>query len=510
MRILIANRGEIAVRIMRTCKMLGFETIAIYSEVDKDKPFVAMADYAECIGEANPADTYLNMEKIVNVAKKLKADAIHPGYGFLSENENFAQLVQDNGIIFIGPSPDAIKKMGDKLEAREIAKIAGAPIVPGSESPISSVEEAIEIAKKIGFPILIKAAAGGGGKGMRIVYEEGELESAIRGAKNEAKFAFGDDRVYIEKYVEEPHHIEVQIIADKFGNVVALGERECSIQRRHQKVIEETPSPIVTPELRQKLFESAIKISKAVNYENAGTVEFIVDKNRNFYFLEMNTRLQVEHPITEMVTGIDIVAEQIKVAFGNRLSFSQEDIKPRGHAIECRIYAEDPLNNFLPSTGKITEIRQPSGPWVRVDAGIEAGNEITIHYDPMISKLVTWGKDRMEAIERMKVALSEYKIYGVKTTIPFCLWVMKNEHFRQGKYDTHFIKNYFNSGELKKELELSTDGTISTEIAAAIASGILSLERKNQISTLISSQSKPRTSKGNTSRWKLRRYDTFR
>ncbi|MEN3039009.1 MAG: ATP-grasp domain-containing protein, partial [Candidatus Kryptonium sp.] len=423
---------------------------------------------------------------------------------------NFAQLVQDNGIIFIGPSPDAIKKMGDKLEAREIAKIAGAPIVPGSESPISSVEEALEIAKKIGFPILIKAAAGGGGKGMRIVYEEGELESAIRGAKNEAKFAFGDDRVYIEKYVEEPHHIEVQIIADKFGNVVALGERECSIQRRHQKVIEETPSPIVTPELRQKLFESAIKISKAVNYENAGTVEFIVDKNRNFYFLEMNTRLQVEHPITEMVTGIDIVAEQIKVAFGNRLSFSQEDIKPRGHAIECRIYAEDPLNNFLPSTGKITEIRQPSGPWVRVDAGIEAGNEITIHYDPMISKLVTWGKDRMEAIERMKVALSEYKIYGVKTTIPFCLWVMKNEHFRQGKYDTHFIKNYFNSGELKKELELSTDGAISTEIAAAIASGILSLERKNQISTLISSQSKPRTSKGNTSRWKLRRYDTFR
>lgn len=510
MRILIANRGEIAVRVMRTCKMLGFETIAVYSEVDKDKPFVAMADYAECIGEANPADTYLNMEKIVNAAKKLRADAIHPGYGFLSENEDFAKLVQDNGIIFIGPSPDAIKKMGDKLEAREIAKIAGAPIVPGSESPISSVEEAVEIAKKIGFPILIKAAAGGGGKGMRIVYEESELESAIRGAKNEAKFAFGDDRVYIEKYVEEPHHIEVQIIADKFGNVVALGERECSIQRRHQKVIEETPSPIVTPELRQKLFESAIKISKAVNYENAGTVEFIVDKNRNFYFLEMNTRLQVEHPITEMVTGIDIVAEQIKVAFGNKLSFSQEDIKPRGHAIECRIYAEDPLNNFLPSTGKITEIKQPSGPWVRVDAGIEAGNEITIHYDPMISKLVTWGKDRIEAIERMKVALSEYKIYGVKTTIPFCLWVMKNEFFRQGKYDTHFIKNHFNPAELKKELEISTDGSISTEIAAAIASGILNLERKPQTFAPTTSPSKSRDLKRNINRWKLKRYEAFR
>ncbi|MCS7230220.1 MAG: acetyl-CoA carboxylase biotin carboxylase subunit [Candidatus Kryptonium sp.] len=510
MRILIANRGEIAVRVMRTCKMLGFETIAVYSEVDKDKPFVAMADYAECIGEANPADTYLNMEKIVNVAKKLRADAIHPGYGFLSENEDFAKLVQDNGIIFIGPSPDAIKKMGDKLEAREIAKIAGAPIVPGSESPISSVEEAVEIAKKIGFPILIKAAAGGGGKGMRIVYEESELESAIRGAKNEAKFAFGDDRVYIEKYVEEPHHIEVQIIADKFGNVVALGERECSIQRRHQKVIEETPSPIVTPELRQKLFESAIKISKAVNYENAGTVEFIVDKNRNFYFLEMNTRLQVEHPITEMVTGIDIVAEQIKVAFGNKLSFSQEDIKPRGHAIECRIYAEDPLNNFLPSTGKITEIKQPSGPWVRVDAGIEAGNEITIHYDPMISKLVTWGKDRIEAIERMKVALSEYKIYGVKTTIPFCLWVMKNEFFRQGKYDTHFIKNHFNPAEMKKELEISTDGSISTEIAAAIASGILNLERKPQTFAPTTSPSKSRDLKRSVNRWKLKRYEAFR
>ena len=508
MRILIANRGEIAVRIMRTCKMLGFETIAVYSEVDKDKPFVAMADYAECIGEANPAETYLNMEKIVKVAKSLKADAIHPGYGFLSENEEFAKLVNDNGIIFIGPSPEAIKKMGDKLEAREIAKKVGVPIVPGSENPISNVDEAIEIANEIGFPILIKAAAGGGGKGMRIVHEEEELESAIRAAKNEAMFAFGDDRVYIEKYVEEPHHVEVQILADKFGNIIALGERECSIQRRHQKVIEETPSPIVTPELREKLFESAIKIAKAVNYENAGTVEFIVDKNRNFYFLEMNTRLQVEHPVTEMVTGIDIVAEQIKIAFGNKLSFSQEDIKPNGHAIECRIYAEDPFNDFLPSTGKITEIKQPSGPWVRVDAGIEPGNEITIHYDPMISKIIVWGRDRIEAIDRMKAALSEYKINGVKTTIPFCLWVMKNEFFRMGKYDTHFIKNHFNPSYLKDLPEISIDGIPSLPIVAAIASGILSLERKTQTMQVL--RTKTLNSSKSVNRWKSKRYENFR
>ncbi|CUT02009.1 acetyl-CoA carboxylase biotin carboxylase subunit [Candidatus Chrysopegis kryptomonas] len=506
MRILIANRGEIAVRIIRTCKVLGIETIAIYSKVDKDKPFVAMADYAECIGEANPAETYLNMEKIIDVAKKLKADAIHPGYGFLSENDEFAKLVQDNGLIFIGPSADAIKKMGDKLEAREIAKKVGVPIVPGSESPISDIQSAIEIARKIGFPILIKAAAGGGGKGMRIVHKEEDFESAIRGAKNEAKFAFGDDRVYIEKYVEEPHHIEVQILADKFGNVIALGERECSIQRRHQKVIEETPSPIVTAELREKLFESAIKIAKAVNYENAGTIEFIVDKNRNFYFLEMNTRLQVEHPVTEMVTGIDIVAEQIKIALGNKLSFSQEDIKPRGHAIECRIYAEDPFNNFLPSTGKITLMKEPTGPWVRVDAGIEEGNEITIHYDPMISKLVVWGKDRIEAIDRMKTALSEYKIFGVKTTIPFCLWVMNNEHFRQGKYDTHFIQNYFKPSELNEFDEISKDGKLTPEIAPAIAFAILNSVKKKQNQQVDKSSNAERK----INRWKMKRYENFR
>lgn len=509
MRVLIANRGEIAARIMRSCKTLGIETIAIYSKVDKDKPFVAMADYAECIGEANPLETYLNMEKIIKVAKDLKADAIHPGYGFLSENEEFAKLVQDNGIIFIGPSHDAIKKMGDKLEARKIAKNVGVPTVPGSENPIDDISEALKIAKEIGLPILIKAAAGGGGKGMRIVYEENELESAIRGAKNEAMFAFGDDRVYIEKYVEEPHHIEVQILADKFGNVIALGERECSIQRRHQKVIEETPSPIVTTDLRKRLFESAIKIAKAVNYENAGTIEFLVDKDRNFYFLEMNTRLQVEHPVTEMVTGIDIVAEQIKIALGNKLNLSQENIKPYGHAIECRIYAEDPFNNFLPSTGKITDIKLPTGPWVRVDAGIEPGNEITIHYDPMISKIITWGRDRIEAIERMKTALSEYKIYGVKTTIPFCLWTMNNEFFRKGKYDTHFIKNYFNPSELKESFKILTDGFIPDQIAAAIASGILNFEKRNKkIST--EPQTKSTNSAKNVNRWKLKRYENFR
>lgn len=503
MRVLIANRGEIAVRIMRTCKTLGIETIAVYSKVDKDKPFVSMADYAECIGEANPTETYLNMGKIINVAKALKADAIHPGYGFLSENEEFAKLVVDNGIIFIGPPSEAIKKMGDKLEAREIVRKIGVPIVPGSDSPISDINEAVEIGREIGFPILIKAAAGGGGKGMRIVHDEKELESAIRGAKNEAKFAFGDDRIYIEKYVEEPHHIEVQILADKFGNVIALGERECSIQRRHQKVIEETPSPIVTPELRQKLFESAIKIAKAVGYENAGTIEFIVDKDRNFYFLEMNTRLQVEHPVTEMVTGIDIVAEQIKIAFGDKLRFSQEDIKPIGNAIECRIYAEDPFNNFLPSTGKITNIKQPSGPWIRVDAGIEPGNEITIHYDPMISKIIAWGRNRIEAIDRMKTALEEYEISGVKTNIPFCLWTMKNRFFREGKYDTHFIQNYFNPAELKESLGVLTNDELSQQIAAVIASGILKLELRNN-------SLKMKNVEKRINRWKFKRYENFR
>jgi acetyl-CoA carboxylase biotin carboxylase subunit len=503
MRILIANRGEIALRIIRTCRMLGIETVAIYSKVDRDKPFVAMADYSECIGEANPAETYLNMEKIIGVAKHFKVDGIHPGYGFLSENEKFAQLVIDNVLVFVGPSPDAIKKMGDKLEAREIAQSVGVPIVPGSKQPISDVDEAVKIAKGLGFPILIKAAAGGGGKGMRIVNNEDELESAIRGAKNEARFAFGDDRIYIEKYVEEPHHIEVQIIADKFGNVVALGERECSIQRRHQKVIEETPSPIVTPELRSKLFESAIEIARAVRYENAGTIEFIVDKDRNFYFLEMNTRLQVEHPVTEMVTGIDIVAEQIKIAFGEKLGFSQGDIKPRGHSIECRIYAEDPLNNFLPSTGRITSMKEPSGPWVRVDAGVVAGNEITIHYDPMISKLIVWGRNRIEAIDRMKSALMEYKINGVKTTVPFCLWVMNNENFRNGKYDTHFIQNYFKPSELEKSFYISTDGEPKFEVALAITAGILNLEAKN---TAVKRQNIATKAKS----WKSRRYENFR
>lgn len=448
-KILIANRGEIAVRIIRTCKDLGIKTVAIYSEVDKFLPHVRMADEAYCIGIAKPAETYLNKEKIIEIAKKTNTDAIHPGYGFLSENTDFAKLVTDSGIEFIGPPSEAIKKMGDKVQARQLAKQAGIPIVPGTDTPIQKMADIVNFAKKYDYPILLKAAGGGGGKGMRIVKSEAELASAFRAAQSEAKSAFGDDRIYIEKYLENPRHIEFQVICDKFGNGIHLGERECSIQRRHQKIIEESPSVIMTAELRELMGNAAVKIALSAGYFNAGTIEFLVDNKRNFYFLEMNTRLQVEHPVTEMITQIDIVKEQINIAEYNPLSFSQKDVTFKGHAIECRIYAEDYESNFMPSIGKISKLRAPCGAFIREDRGVEEGNEISVYYDPMISKLIAWGENRDVAIDRMLRALNEYKISGIRTNINACKYIINHENFRNGEFDTHFIQRHFNPIKIK-------------------------------------------------------------
>ncbi len=438
-KILIANRGEIAIRIMRACRELGIATVAVYSEVDRTAQHVRYADEAYLIGPAPATESYLVMEKIIEVAKKSQSQAIHPGYGFLAENPDFAQLVKDSGLIFIGPEPETIRLLGDKMAARAAMINAGVPIVPGVKQALGSVAEAQKIAEEIGYPILLKAAAGGGGKGMRIVQSPDEMGQLFKMASSEARSAFGDDRIYIEKYLEKPRHIEIQIIADQIGHVVHLGERECSIQRRHQKVIEESPSPIVDPEMRRRMGETAVKAARAANYVNAGTVEFLVDQNKNFYFLEVNTRLQVEHPVTEMVTGIDLAKEQIRIAAGEPLSFCQEDVQWRGAAIECRIYAEDPENNFLPSIGKIQSYREPQGIGVRVDSGLSKGDSVSMYYDPLISKLIIWGRDRIEAIERMKRALDEYVISGVQTVIPFHKQVMNHPDFIAGNISTHFI-----------------------------------------------------------------------
>ncbi|MDZ7399369.1 MAG: acetyl-CoA carboxylase biotin carboxylase subunit [candidate division KSB1 bacterium] len=438
-KILIANRGEIAIRIMRTCRELGIATVAVYSEVDRTAQHVRYADEAYLLGPAPATESYLVMEKIIEAAKKSQAQAIHPGYGFLAENPEFASLVNDSGLIFIGPEPETIRLLGDKMAARAAMIRAGVPIVPGMKQAITSVAEAQKIAEEIGYPILLKAAAGGGGKGMRIVHRPDEMAQLFKMASSEAKSAFGDDRIYIEKYLEKPRHVEIQIIADQHGHVVHLGERECSIQRRHQKVIEESPSPIVDPEMRQRMGETAVKAARAANYTNAGTVEFLVDQNKNFYFLEVNTRLQVEHPVTEMVTGIDLAKEQIRIAAGEPLSFSQQDVQWRGAAIECRIYAEDSENNFLPSIGKIQSYREPQGIGVRVDSGLAKGDSVSMYYDPLISKLITWGRDRHEAIQRMKRALDEYVISGVQTVIPFHKQVMIHPDFVTGNLSTHFI-----------------------------------------------------------------------
>jgi acetyl-CoA carboxylase biotin carboxylase subunit len=450
-KILIANRGEIALRVMRTCKEMGIKTVAVFSEADRNAPFVKYADEAVCVGPPPSSQSYLLGDKIIDIAKKLKVDGIHPGYGFLSENADFAARVKKSGIRFIGPSAEAMNMMGDKLSAKAAAKKYNIPMVPGSDGAISSVEEGKKIALATGFPLLIKASAGGGGKGMRIVEKIEEFEEQMKLAVSEATSAFGDGAVFIERYVAGPRHIEIQILGDSHGNIVYLFERECSIQRRHQKVIEEAPSSVLTPEIRKAMGECAVNVGKACNYEGAGTVEFLLDESRNFYFLEMNTRLQVEHPVTEMITGIDLVKEQIKIARGEKLSFTQNDLKIQGHSLEVRVYAEDPTNNFLPDIGKLVTYKLPQGLGVRVDDGFEEGMDIPIYYDPMIAKLITFGKDREEAISRMIRAIDDYRIVGVETTLPFCKFVLKHPAFVSGNFDTHFIKHHFSPEMLAEE-----------------------------------------------------------
>jgi acetyl-CoA carboxylase biotin carboxylase subunit len=440
-KILIANRGEIAVRIMRSCREMGIVSVAVFSDADRSSMHVRYADEAYFIGPSPSNESYLNMDKMIEVALLSGADAIHPGYGFLSENAAFADKVKSNGIIFIGPSSEAISSMGDKVTARRLMEDSGVPVVPGTNKRLNSKEELHRVAHEIGYPLMVKASAGGGGKGMRLVKKKEELETAYQMAKSEAKSAFGDDTIYIEKYIESPHHIEFQVLADQYGHTIHLFERECSVQRRHQKVVEETPSPHMTPSLREKMGHYAIKAARSVNYVGAGTIEFLVDDAHNFYFLEMNTRLQVEHPITERVTGIDLVKEQIRVADGEKLSYEQNEVSMHGHAIECRIYAEDPKNNFRPNPGLVRHISEPLGLGVRTDGYVYEGYEIPIYYDPMISKLIIWAKSRGEAIDRMKRALYEYKITGVKTSIPFLEKIMETPDFVNGVYNTHFIEN---------------------------------------------------------------------
>src|SRR5882762_7972737 len=442
-KILIANRGEIAVRIIRACRDLNISPVAVYSEADAAAVHVSLCDEAVCIGPAPSIQSYLDIAKIIGAAKRTNADAIHPGYGFLAENADFAAAVAAAGVTFIGPDVEAMRVMGSKTSARSAAMAAGVPIVPGTVAPLNSLAEAEATAKQFGYPVMLKTSAGGGGKGMRLVAFPGELRSAFDSAKSEAASAFGDSSVYLEKAIERPRHIEIQVFADNHGHVVHLGERECSIQRRHQKVIEECPSPINDPGLRNRMGEAAVKLARAVNYVGAGTVEFLLaDTTREFYFLEMNTRLQVEHPVTELVTGIDLVREQITVANGAPLSFAQEDIEWRGHAIECRVYAEDPENSFFPSPGRITYLKVPCGPGIRDDSGVSEGAEVSIHYDPMISKLAAWGRTRTQAIDRLRRALDEYAVAGIKTTLPFFREIVRDQEFIDGRLDTGFIARF--------------------------------------------------------------------
>ncbi|WP_423996917.1 acetyl-CoA carboxylase biotin carboxylase subunit [Maribacter sp. IgM3_T14_3] len=450
-KILIANRGEIALRIMKTAQKMGIKTVAVYSEVDRHSPHVKFADEAVLLGPAPSSESYLVMEKIINAAKVTGAEGIHPGYGFLSENAVFAQMVEDNGITFIGPKPHAIKVMGNKLAAKEAVRDYDIPMVPGIEEAITDVALAEKVAMQIGFPILIKASAGGGGKGMRVVENLKDLPEQMQRAISEAQAAFGDGSVFIEKYVGSPRHIEIQVLADTHGNTVHLFERECSVQRRHQKVVEEAPSAVLTPEIRKAMGEAAIKVAKACDYVGAGTVEFLLDEKKNFYFLEMNTRLQVEHPVSELISGIDLVEQQIKVARGEKLAFTQEDLKITGHALEVRVYAEDPLANFMPSIGTLSTYKTPVGEGIRVDDGFEEGMEVPIYYDPMISKLITYGKNREEAIQLMIKAIDGYKVEGVATTLSFGKFVCEHEAFTSGNFDTHFVKNYYSPEHLEKQ-----------------------------------------------------------
>lgn len=442
-KVLVANRGEIAVRIIRACQEMGINTVAVYSEVDKEAPHVQIADETINLGDPTPIASYLNIPKIIESAQKIGADAIHPGYGFLAENPDFAQSCEDVGIKFIGPNPKVISLMGDKIAAKKTMKNAGVPVIPGYSGEKQDISSLVKEGKKIGFPLLVKAAAGGGGKGMRIAHSEDILEESIESAKRESKSAFGNDTVFLEKYLEKPRHIEFQILGDEYGNVIHLFERECSIQRRHQKIIEESPSPVMDVKLRKKMGEAAIKAAEAVGYTNAGTVEFMVDGDLNFYFMEMNTRLQVEHPVTELTTGIDLAKWQLKIADGKELSIKQNQIMQRGHAIECRIYAEDPANGFLPSVGTLQKVEPPRGPNIRDDSGIYTGMKITPYYDPMLSKLIVNAENRDECINKIIWALSRYVILGVKTNISFLIKVLDHMEFRKGNITTHFIDNYF-------------------------------------------------------------------
>ena len=462
-KILIANRGEIALRVMKTCRKMGIKSVAIYSEADAHAPFVKYADESVCVGPPPSNESYLLGDKILDICKELGVDGIHPGYGFLSENADFTRKVKDAGITFIGPSPEAMEIMGDKLSAKAAVKKYGIPMVPGVDEAITDIEKAKDIADEIGYPILIKASAGGGGKGMRIVENRAEFEEQMNLAISEAEKAFGNGAVFIERYVGSPRHIEIQVLADSYGNTVSLFERECSIQRRHQKVIEEAPSAVLTPELRKAMGESACKVAEACNYVGAGTVEFLYE-NGEYFFLEMNTRLQVEHPVTEMITNLDLVEQQIKIARGEKLSFTQEDLKINGHAIEVRVYAEDPKNNFLPDIGTLEVYKKPTGEGVRVDDGFEEGMEIPIYYDPMIAKLIVHAPTREEAIRKMTKAIEDYDIVGIETTLDFCKYTINHEAFTSGNFDTHFVKHFFKTPDV-----LDTSNENQKKIAAILA-----------------------------------------
>jgi propionyl-CoA carboxylase alpha chain len=484
-KLLVANRGEISLRIMRTAREMGIATVAVFSEADRNSPHVKFADEAICLGPPPSSESYLLGNKIIQIAKDLGVDAIHPGYGFLSENESFARAVAAAGLIFVGPSPEAIRIMGSKLAAKQAVSKYDIPLVPGTEEAISDIGEAKKRAVEIGYPILIKASAGGGGKGMRIVENEAEFEEQMQRAASEAKSAFGDEAVFIEKFITSPRHIEIQILGDQHGNVVHLFERECSVQRRHQKVIEEAPSAAVSEEMRKAMGDAAIGVAKACNYYGAGTVEFIVDDQLNFYFLEMNTRLQVEHPVTEMITGKDLVREQLKIAAGHPLDFSQEDLKIHGHAVEVRVYAEDPKNNFLPDIGTLVTYQRPQGPGIRVDDGFEEGMTIPIYYDPMIAKLITHAADRNSAIDRMIRAIDDYKISGIQTTLGFCRFALNHHAFRSGNFDTKFVENFFSPAVLDptfEENELELLSALAVEFLTKSETKKTVTERNNSVS----------------------------
>ena len=463
-KILVANRGEIAIRVMRSAREMGIKTVAVYSDADKLLPHASYADEAIHIGPAAASESYLDHDKIIEACKTTGADAIHPGYGFLSENAAFAERVAKEGITFIGPSPHAIRVMGDKLTSKQTVKEFGVPLVPGMDEPINDITKAKTVANEIGYPVMIKASAGGGGKGMRIVHDPKDFEEQMDRAMSEARNSFGNDEVFIEKFIASPKHIEVQVLGDQHGNIIHLFERECSIQRRHQKVVEEAPSALLTPERRKEIGTAAVNVAKSCDYYGAGTVEFIADENLDFYFLEMNTRLQVEHPVTELITGVDLVKEQIKIANGEKLGIEQNDLTIHGHSMEVRVYAEDPSNNFLPDTGQLKKYVRPQGAGIRVDDGYEEGQEVSIYYDPMIAKLITYGKDRTEAIARMRRAIYEYKIIGLETTLPFCDFVLQHPEFIDGTFTTKFVEAHFTPEVLNKEVPDET-----AKVAALVA-----------------------------------------